>query len=1256
MANIVIYTSGTLGDHLPFIALGRALADRGHGVRLAINQAMHAYARRAGLDAVALTDIERGPEEARANAWAWDHWNHPDPVAHPNARFMEPEALVLQVRELAELCRGADLLLATSIRVQGLLAHAATGIPWLTLSVNPYTFWQPALDEERAVCEQARLKEHGILSDMITCVLDRLGVAKPPPPFGPGWMFARHVILGSSPWFSRPDLNQLQPRASLEQTGFWFFEDPAWSGWEPDDALREFCARGPLVLAFSSQPLEDPRAILAAHVAAAGRLGRPLLVQRGWTGFSDGDLPPGTDRRAVRFADDLPHDWLFARAAAAIQHGGIGSIARALRQGCPLLIEPFGNDQVYNASRVADLGAGAAMHPFRMTADGLAAVLRDKVLTPSARDRARALGARIGAEDGLATACRLIETHLARPEPAVGDPKASAAPLANPHPPPVHAFGRAPAAAGDRTAESPPPAIPRIIHQTWRDAAVPAALAAFQRTWQIHHPGWTLHLWTDPDNRELIRRHYPWFLPVYDAYSEPIMRADAARYFILHRYGGVYADLDFECLRPQAPLLADHAVVLGLEPATHRDRPQARERKLDRIVANAWMASVPGHPFWEHVFAKLAVFCRCPGPLDATGPFFLTRALESFPAPESIRLVPPELLYPIDNETAWADLPPEAQDRVRRTAYGIHHWRGGWWRQKAKPPAPPLAVTLLVNGDRQAAVRLAAEPGRAALRRATEPPRVSCLMVTKNRPPLAWRAVQCFWQQSWPQRELVILDDGEDDTLARWIAAAADPRIVHRRLPAGTMTLGALRNLAVATATGDYLAQWDDDDLSAPDRLELQLAVVLALRTDACLLERQSIWWPDQRRLAVSCARLWEGSMLCARASLPPYPDQAKGEDTPAVERVVREGRVALLDRPDLFVYVFHGANTFEAAHWDAHWRAAGERFDGEIYEPMLAELGHRLRLDLLGEPNPPAAPPGRQTAESAPAVPQPQPAEPASASPATQSVPAETSPPGRPRRGGAPPRVLILIPVKDAEPFLPRLVANLAELTYPHAKLSVAFLESDSRDGTADWLRRRLPALQTEFARALLFRRHFHYRSDQPRWEPGQQYRRRSVLARSRNYLLARALADEEWVLWIDADVAAWPADVIEQLLAADRDIVVPHCLALDTRETFDLNTFKLKPGAEALDWSPYLLDGILQPPKGFGRLYLSELRQHPCVEVDGVGGTMLLIRADLHREGLVFPATSYKGHIETEGLAVLARDMGHRCWALPNLEILHP
>jgi hypothetical protein len=60
-----------------------------------------------------------------------------------------------------------------------------------------------------------------------------------------------------------------------------------------------------------------------------------------------------------------------------------------------------------------------------------------------------------------------------------------------------------------------------------------------------------------------------------------------------------------------------------------------------------------------------------------------------------------------------------------------------------------------------------------------------------------------------------------------------------------------------------------------------------------------------------------------------------------------------------------------------------------------------------------------------------------------------------------------------------------------------------------------------------------------------------------------------------------------------------------------------------------------------------------------------MLLVRADLHRDGLIFPATPYgianphvrsdHGHLETEGLGLMARDMGYRCWGMPNLEIRH-
>ena len=67
----------------------------------------------------------------------------------------------------------------------------------------------------------------------------------------------------------------------------------------------------------------------------------------------------------------------------------------------------------------------------------------------------------------------------------------------------------------------------------------------------------------------------------------------------------------------------------------------------------------------------------------------------------------------------------------------------------------------------------------------------------------------------------------------------------------------------------------------------------------------------------------------------------------------------------------------------------------------------------------------------------------------------------------------------------------------------------------------------------------------------------------------------------------------------------------------------------------------------------------------LDAVGGTILLVRADVHRGGLVFPPFLYgresprirpvRGEIETEGLAIMARDRGHACWEMPHLEVRH-
>ena len=183
----------------------------------------------------------------------------------------------------------------------------------------------------------------------------------------------------------------------------------------------------------------------------------------------------------------------------------------------------------------------------------------------------------------------------------------------------------------------------------------------------------------------------------------------------------------------------------------------------------------------------------------------------------------------------------------------------------------------------------------------------------------------------------------------------------------------------------------------------------------------------------------------------------------------------------------------------------------------------------------------------------------------------------------------------------------------------------------------------------AQLFRRDFGFSFPPgvPIWAPAYQFIRRAVMARARNHLLFHALDDEDWVLWIDVDVIDYPADVLKRLLATGFDVVVPNCVKRWGGPTFDLNNW-----ADA------------------GRTTLSDRRGTAAMRLDAVGGTMLLVKADLHRDGLVFPAYRYgaesthirplhplggKGEIETEGLGAMAGDMGVQCWGLPDLEIRH-
>jgi hypothetical protein len=202
--------------------------------------------------------------------------------------------------------------------------------------------------------------------------------------------------------------------------------------------------------------------------------------------------------------------------------------------------------------------------------------------------------------------------------------------------------------------------------------------------------------------------------------------------------------------------------------------------------------------------------------------------------------------------------------------------------------------------------------------------------------------------------------------------------------------------------------------------------------------------------------------------------------------------------------------------------------------------------------------------------------------------------------------------------------------------------------------LREHVQRHEKHFARIDVYRQDHALRIDGDRWAAEIQFHRRSVISKCRNTLFCSADRGQEKVLWIDADVIGYPPDVLMRLLASRQAIVVPNCVLTPGGPTFDLNTFKYKPGARARSWS-HARDGIIQPPRGEGRLYLDDLRGRELVEVDSVGGTMLLVDAGLHRAGILFPDFSYRGYLDTEGFAFQARDRGFSAWGMPDLEIVH-
>ena len=171
--------------------------------------------------------------------------------------------------------------------------------------------------------------------------------------------------------------------------------------------------------------------------------------------------------------------------------------------------------------------------------------------------------------------------------------------------------------------------------------------------------------------------------------------------------------------------------------------------------------------------------------------------------------------------------------------------------------------------------------GRAA---ADAKPLVSCIMPTANRRRFVATAIGLFLAQDYPNKELIVLDDG-DDAVADLIPR--EPGLRYIRAPA-RQTLGAKRNAACAAARGEIILHWDDDDWYAPQRIAYQVGAMLDENADLCGIDRVLFVDPRAREaweyVYPPAAVPWVcGATLGYRKQLwhaNPFPEVSVGEDT----------------------------------------------------------------------------------------------------------------------------------------------------------------------------------------------------------------------------------------------------------------------------------------------------------------------------------------------------------------------------------------
>ncbi|KAF3940623.1 hypothetical protein ABW19_dt0209995 [Dactylella cylindrospora] len=272
--------------------------------------------------------------------------------------------------------------------------------------------------------------------------------------------------------------------------------------------------------------------------------------------------------------------------------------------------------------------------------------------------------------------------------------------------------------------------------------------------------------------------------------------------------------------------------------------------------------------------------------------------------------------------------------------------------------------------------------------------------------------------------------------------------------------------------------------------------------------------------------------------------------------------------------------------------------------------------------------------------------------------------------------KLLILTPLAK---FYDGYWQNLLNLDYPRNLIELGFITPKTHSGNLATVKlqealRRVQngSKKNRFAKVTILRQDFETpfgQTEKERHALTAQKNRRAAMSRARNSLVFTTLNPTiSWVLWLDGDIVESPSTLFTDLAKHNKPVIVPNCFQRYKENgqwkerPYDFNSWQDSETAQKLGAQmkedEILLEGYAEMPTY--RALMAYQRdekgdKHTEMLLDGVGGTALLVKAEIHRDGAMFPTFPFYHLIETEGFAKMVKRLGYQPFGLPNYLVYH-